>query len=109
MTVEHPSWCCRTDCSVDDSGHGWHHSRAILVDCHGPEFRVRVVQATGHDWTGPPLIDLEWYTPTYEPDASETEEQIAIEPRYALTLGRALISAGRAAYGTEVPVPSTVG
>lgn len=99
--IDHPSWCYRVDCSVDESGKGWHHSRPIVVDGNGIEFRVRVVRASCPDRTCGPLIDLDRCMPGFDADAAETDAAIAIEPQYALALGHALLSAGRVAQSSD--------
>ena len=64
------------------------------------ELKVKLVQfrsANDEDEAGITMVDLESYVPNYGPESPEVEDGFVIEPRYALALGHALISMGRAA------------
>jgi hypothetical protein len=103
MTVEHPAWCYRANCTVNESGSGCHSSRIVEIRCGSPsdlELRVKLVQfRSSNDKAddGVTMVDLESYVPDYGPDSPEVEDGFIIGPKYALALGHALVSMGRAA------------
>jgi hypothetical protein len=102
MTVEHPAWCYRAKCTVKESGSGCHSSRIVEIRCGPPgdlQLRVKLVQFRSgkQDDAGVTLVDLESYVPNYGPDSPEVEDGFVIGPKYALALGHALVSMGRAA------------
>ncbi|OLE30656.1 MAG: hypothetical protein AUG44_00730 [Actinobacteria bacterium 13_1_20CM_3_71_11] len=109
MTVEHPEWCCRANCTVNESGRGCHSSRVVELRCGPPsdlELKVKLVQfrsTNDQGATGVTMVDLESYVPNYGPESPEVEDGFVIEPRYALALGHALISMGRAAQRDTSP------
>ena len=98
--IDHPTWCCRDECSMTSSGPGTHASRPAEVrsDRTGVVALVQVMQGDpvpGYRFTGEPYVVMELRVRFG--DLPEEESQIPLAPESAQVLGRLLVGAGREA------------
>jgi hypothetical protein len=96
VTIEHPAWCVRTECTTTATGSGTHFSPTATLE-PDPLGRVRAtVRMTQSEASD--LVELMLTYPLGDPENDDTEEYIyVLTGDRAHALGRMLVSAGRQA------------
>ncbi len=108
-SVEHPVWCDRASCRIDDSGYHMSYPMVLApVSGDDASATVRLEQGpsvSGYEGSGQVLVELVILLSPFDPTDTGEEHVLALSGDRARALGRLLLSAGQAAtrHGNQAP------